>query len=84
MLERAYMYMPKICEDGHTCFETWLKHVKKDSHALKHNEKGLHVLKDVKKGYTFWIKHETCITCAKNDLHILKHGWNMSRKNYMF
>lgn len=43
MLERAYMYMPKTCEEGHTCFETWLKHVKKDSYALKHNEKGLHV-----------------------------------------
>jgi hypothetical protein len=28
--------------------------------------------------------HETCITHAKNDLHVLKHGWNMSRKNYMF
>jgi hypothetical protein len=24
--------------------------------------------------------HETCITHAKNDLHVLKHSWNMSRK----
>jgi len=70
MLERAYMYMPKTCEEGHTCLETWLKHVKKDLHALKHNEKG----------YTFWIMHETCITHAKNDLHVLKHGWNMSEQ----
>jgi hypothetical protein len=46
MLERVSMYMPKTCKEGHTCFETWLKYVKKDSRALKHNEKGLHVLKD--------------------------------------
>jgi hypothetical protein len=42
MLERAYMYMPKTCEERHTCFETWLKHFKKDSHALNIMKKATH------------------------------------------